>query len=152
MRTLITLALCLVLFFGVSQPQAHSHDFTTNGLRVFHQSLSPDDDQAQQDLSAALKTVDVKYFQGHVPKDTDSTALDEFVATLASQAKSERWRSLAVDIWVGGKVAPVGYLIRYDAVDVRGHAVQGGALIAVDKNAVRSIEAGDSLPDDRPGL
>jgi len=145
-RVVATFMLTISLGLCVTQPKASSYPLATHGLRIFHQAFNVETDAgAEASFTSAVASLDEKAFRGRLSALDDRTALNQFIATVATQAVSEHWRLLRVDMWVGGKMSPTGYYVRYTAIDLSGKSIYGGALIATDKAAARSADHDELL-------
>jgi hypothetical protein len=137
MRLLAVCALTLSLFLcGAYAAFAHPW---MHGLRIAHQSFSATDVDVQETVGHEIDSLDKVAFAGHLSPGDDRTALNEFISTIAQQARAEKWQSFAIEVWVGGRSAPAGYYVRYSATEPGGVPVEGGGLIATDKSAAKSI-------------
>lgn len=109
-------------------------------LNVFHQSVRLDRNalRSGEILTRRVKSFGYLVFNGRVSRTSDDTRLNQFLATVKNQAIHENWRSLVIDIWVGGKDSPAGYFFRYEGIDSHGVPVQGGAFITTDTAFVKT--------------
>jgi hypothetical protein len=139
MRILGISILTLVLFLGGTFQSSAGPSL--HGLRVAHHTFNLTDTDVAETIEQGIASLDKNTFADRLSSDDDRTGLNEFVATLALEAQSEKWHSLTVDVWVGGKDAPAGYYVRYSAVDVHGTSIDGAGAIATDKKAANSIVA-----------
>ena len=140
MQRATTVAIILGLTFILAMTPTSALDrHGDRSLQVFHKSFAlRDGDVDAVTLSQDVREFGSAAFGGHSSLSNEETQLNEFLATVSYQITTERWKSITVDVWVGGEGAPAGYYFRYKSVDANGKPLAGEAFIATDHAFVRA--------------
>ena len=125
---------------GAFPKQVNSTEDLSGGLRVIHQSLrlTKSDLTSQRAISQNVMSLASDGFRDGSIISGETTPLDQFIRTVSEQAVRENWKSLHVDVWIGGKVSPIGYYFRYEALDSTGSSIRGEAFLAASADLARA--------------
>lgn len=125
---------------AISLPnQVYSGEGLDGALRIFHRNLllTRTDLATQQAIGKNVRSFAGSVFRiASIPSE-GYAPVDQFILTISEQAVQENWKSLSIDVWVGGKKSPVGYYFRYEALDSTGSRVPGGAFLAADADLAK---------------
>jgi hypothetical protein len=130
----------LGLIGAMSLPnQVSSGERLGGELKIFHMNLglTQTDLAAQQAIGKRVRSFAASAFQTTPTPSKEYTPVDQFILTVSEQAVRENWKSLSVDVWVGGKTSPIGYYFRYEALDSTGSRVDGGAFLAASADLAK---------------
>jgi len=133
-------SLLLGLVGAISLPnQASSSQGLGGDLKIFHMNLglTQPDLTAQQAIENGVKSFAASSFLTIPTSSEERTPVDQFILTVSDQAVRENWKSLSVDVWVGGKTSPLGYYFRYEALDLNGSHIHGGAFLAASADLAK---------------
>lgn len=135
---LASLLLGLVGAIGLPN-QASSSQGLGGDLKIFHMNLglTQTDLTAQQAIENRVKSFAAASFLTTPTSSEKHTPVDLFILTVSDQAVRENWKSLNVDVWVGGKTSPIGYYFRYEALDSADSHIHGGAFLAASADLAK---------------
>ncbi len=123
-RVLVLVGCLIVVLSGA----AFSRTTATPDLRVFHAAfiLPHDAISAHEGIEKNVGQFLTSTFGS--ASGEGQTPLPQVLSTLSEQARSDGWTSLRLDVWVGGRKAPIGYYLQYEGKGPTGAVVRGGAF------------------------